>query len=534
MKRYFITILALLTFSFTFAQDFYDALRYAQTEYGGTARSISMGSAFGALGGDFVSASINPAGLGFYRSGELTLSPTLNFNQMESSYLNNLESDYKYNFNFNNLSYVATANTGIESGIVNFSFGVGYNRLKNFHSNAMIQGFGANTTLLNYYTDYANSIGNVNSFDPHYEGLAWNTYLVDEDLDPEVIEGIYYNDLTDYQAYEIYDENNNYLGIGYDATGVKPHQQKKHIEQIGKIDEYLLSMGANVNHKFYFGASIGLVDLQFKQYTMYSETDNEEQSAILNNFTLDQVLTESGFGINFKAGIIYRPIPSLRLGAAFHTPTFYEISRYDNKQMTANYDQGIGNPDDGYYQQHNDDNYQDYAYELETPLKINLSAAYTFADKGLISVDYEMVNYANARFRAIAGDNFDYSGHNSDIDNVYQSVANIRIGGEYRLTPNFSLRAGYNLLGNPWQDSYTFDDGTSAALHNNSDTFSAYTGGFGYRQNKFFVDFAYRLNQNNFAHKVHEIYYTNPGQGDATATITELNHQATVTFGFRF
>jgi hypothetical protein len=43
-----------------------------------------MGSAFGSLGGDFISASINPAGMGLYRSGEFTLSPTLNINGAEA------------------------------------------------------------------------------------------------------------------------------------------------------------------------------------------------------------------------------------------------------------------------------------------------------------------------------------------------------------------------------------------------------------------------------------------------------------------
>ena len=55
------------------AQDLVDALRYSQIQIQGTARSGSMGNAFGALGGDFTSVSINPAGIGLYRSGEFPL-----------------------------------------------------------------------------------------------------------------------------------------------------------------------------------------------------------------------------------------------------------------------------------------------------------------------------------------------------------------------------------------------------------------------------------------------------------------------------
>lgn len=533
MKTYILTIAALFALNLAYAQDFFDALRYSQTEYGGTARSISMGSAFGALGGDFSSASINPAGLGFYRSGEFTLSPTLNLNQIESNYLNNKEFNDKYNFNLNNLSYVATANTGAESGIVSFSFGIGYNRLKNFNSNSYTQGYNAKTTLLNYFTDYANQSGNPDDFDPHFEGLAWNTWLIDEDPNLEVIEGIYFNDMTNYEEYDIYDSNNNFIGIGYEAKSVKPHQQKRVASRSGRLDEYLMSLGLNINHKVYIGASLGLVDLEFRENVMYSEIDNENQSDYFKNFSLNTNLRESGFGVNFKTGIILRPTKSIRLGAAFHTPTFYEISKYEDKIMAANFDQLVGNDDTGSSTSWNESNNQNYSYKLETPLKVNFSAAYTFTDKALLSVDYEMVGYNRTKFRD-AGDNYDYSDQNSDINDVFNAVGNIRVGGEYRLTPNVSLRGGCNLYGNPWKSSYTFTDGTTSVIENKNDTFMAYSGGIGYRQKHFFIDFAYRLNQLKYTQKVHEIHYTNPELVNALATFTELNNQATITLGFRF
>lgn len=536
MKKYMLTVLIALSINIAFAQDFFDALRYSQTQYGGSARSIAMGSAFGALGGDFVSASINPAGLGLYRSGEFSISPTLNLNQMLSTYLGNSETDNKYNFNFNNMSYVATAKTGMETGIVSLSFGVGFNRLKNFNSNSYIQGFNAKTTLLNYFTDYANGSNYTSPgyFDPHYEGLAWNTWLIDEDLNPDVKEGIYYNDLTNYQSYDIVDENNNVIGIGYEATDVKAHQQKNSMNNSGHLDEYLLSLGVNVNHKVYFGASLGLVDLEYNQNTHYSEIDNNNLSEYLNNYVLDTYLSESGMGVNFKAGIIFRPSKSLRFGAAFHTPTFYSISKDEYKKMTANYDKEIGNDATGYSATWVKDNDRYYDYNLETPLKFDLSAAYSIGDVALISLDYEIINFAGAKLRSAESDNYDYSDQNSDINKLFVTTGNIRLGGEYRLTPSFSLRAGYNLYGNPWGSSYTASNGTPSEILNKTDTFAAYTGGFGYRQKSFFIDFAYRLNQNNYTQKVHEIYYTNPEGGSATADIKEFNNQTTITFGFRF
>ena len=59
----FIAIITILLFSVkASAQTAEDALTIGQNQYGGTARTISMGNAFTALGGDLGSIAINPAG----------------------------------------------------------------------------------------------------------------------------------------------------------------------------------------------------------------------------------------------------------------------------------------------------------------------------------------------------------------------------------------------------------------------------------------------------------------------------------------
>lgn len=63
-------IIILLAFAFSLpfmskAQDMADALRYSQFQVQGTARSGGMGNAFGALGGDFTSVSINRLALDY-------------------------------------------------------------------------------------------------------------------------------------------------------------------------------------------------------------------------------------------------------------------------------------------------------------------------------------------------------------------------------------------------------------------------------------------------------------------------------------
>jgi len=172
-------------------------------------------------------------------------------------------------------------------------------------------------------------------------------------------------------------------------------------------------------------------------------------------------------------------------------------------------------------------------------MRAELSAAYQLGKIALISADYEYLNYNAMNFRD-SGDDYDYTDQNSEIQNVFNPSNNIRIGAEVRATPNVSLRAGYSITGNPWKKEYTTYDETTQQtvtvdLANNSDTQSSISAGFGYRQQSFFIDFAYRLTMTDKAYKVHEMSYNNTEYiGKNIADYSGTNNQATLTFGFRF
>ena len=73
MKRsIIITGLLFLTYILT-AQYAEDALRFSQIYYQGTARSMAVGGAFGALGGDLSVLSTNPGGIADFRNTKLYL-----------------------------------------------------------------------------------------------------------------------------------------------------------------------------------------------------------------------------------------------------------------------------------------------------------------------------------------------------------------------------------------------------------------------------------------------------------------------------
>lgn len=75
MRKIFTMVIATALSASLFAQSDVDALRYSMIDFGGTARSLGSGNAYGALGGDMSTFSMNPAGIEFTAVLNLLLHP---------------------------------------------------------------------------------------------------------------------------------------------------------------------------------------------------------------------------------------------------------------------------------------------------------------------------------------------------------------------------------------------------------------------------------------------------------------------------
>jgi len=491
MKKLLYTISIVLIACSAFAQDLTDALRYSNYHISGTARSAAMGNAFGALGGDFSSLSTNPAGLGVYRSGEFSLTPSFGQTSIDGTYLNNKVSDSKYNLSFDNLGFVTTFPTGenSESGLVSINLGLGFNKLGNFSMNSLAEGSNSNHSILTYFTDNANN----SIYDNYYEDLAVRTNLLFTDVD----NGPYKNDLT---------EN------GYGQS------QRKTIDRKGYINEYVLSIAANFNHKFYLGATLGIQDLYFKENGDLYEFDEKNNIPFFNNLNFNTYLKQTGNGVNFKIGAIFKPIEQLRLGVAFHSPTFYKINETYDSGMTSSitYADGVTENKSAY-----PDKQGVYDYEIETPMKAILSAALVVGKAGLISVDYELVDYSTAKIRN-GSDGYDYLEENTNIAKAYKTVGNLHLGGEFRMSKSFSLRGGYEYFPSVYEKTYL------GSFNPNSDlSYSTYSGGFGFRQGNVFFDAAYKRVMDSVNAKLY------PGAINLAKYETTQNN-VIFTLGFKF
>lgn len=543
MKIKILTFLLIFnTLSNVFGQGIEDALRFSQKNPTGTARTMAMGNAFGALGADLSTTVINPAGIAFYRGSEVTFTPSIVFNNSKGTSINARGESNQTTFAPNQLGVVWTFKPLREStkGVVSSSLGLSYNRMANHNISAFIKGTfdpivsetsngirNYTPSLLDAFRDEANgkSLETLNKF---RAGLAYEVYLLDELRFQLGGEDISFNN----QYYHAYQKPS--LFIETDSEGNKSYvaeisdrtlnglQKGKVIEQDGNTNEYNINYGLNISNVLFLGATMGVETLRFDEHTIYHEAPNggltptddpswDEKD--IASFDYHSFLEQRGRGVNFKLGAIIKPVNSIRLGLAFHTPTYYSIDEVFWNKMTSSFLNG-----DKYSR--NSASIGEYSYSFRTPSKLIVSSAFVVGNIGILSVDYENVDYSNSKFKSSDQVYDDFSGRNNEIKTKLKNAGNLRIGAEIKLLGDLSLRAGYSKLGNPYS--------SESLLKKTIDSFS---GGFGYRSRYYFVDFAYRYSkqQTDFA-----VSNWESNEYSSLARMKIYDHQVAVTVGYRF
>jgi hypothetical protein len=423
------------------AQNETDALRYSRLGFGGTARYNAMGGAFGALGGDMSVICVNPAGLAIYRKNELTFTPSFFNQRVSSTYNGTFSDDARFNFRFDNFGFVFAGvnDTKSDEGWQSVGFGVAYTRLASFQSNVRMTGQ-ATTSLMDAWSKTASGTG-PGGLDAFNEGLAWNTWML--------------NTLPG--------DSTRYTDTIPDGTLLN---QTKTIESRGGVGEWTFGLAGNYSNRLYIGASIGIPQVKYEEIAKYSEEEVNDTVSNFSYLSFRQNLVTKGSGFNFRVGLIYRATDFLRMGIAVHTPSILRLNDTYQSDMTSLIG-GVNRQDESPQGR--------FDYTVRTPLRTVLSLGIIIGKRGLISADYEYVDYSDARLRS---SQFAFNTANDAIRSKYQAASNLRVGGELNLAP-LSFRAGFALYGSPY---------TSAV--NNNATRTYITGGFGYRdpEGNFFVD----------------------------------------------
>ncbi|MBQ3655505.1 MAG: hypothetical protein II956_01500 [Bacteroidales bacterium] len=437
-RSLFIIPLALLS-STVFAQSEYDALRFSRSFQQGTARSTAMGGAFGALGGDVSCLAANPAGMSVYKRGEFTFTPQF-INCKSEALLNGFESDdSKFSFKIANVGFVQSNYNPDKSGFKGWSWGIAFNRLMDFNGKRRVYGRNDNSSMLDSWKDRSNGL-EYGKLDAYTAKLGYDCFLMDGDADVK-------------NAYLTAHDAGWFPMVG--GQGGYGEYQKFVSKTKGGLNSWDLAFSGNFDDKLYFGASIGIATLRYKQTSTYSEDDNDNCTPY-EYWDFTERIKDEGAGVNVKAGVIYKPVNYLRFGAAIHTPTWYQVDDDYYSEVAALYDDNIQYEDNITGELKIEDKSQEaisennkYKYSLMTPFKAILSAAFIAPGRGLLSIDYEYVNYSMTRFSNEDWDSNDFEIQNEAIKDKLEGTSNFRVGAEVKCTPNVALRAGYAIYGNP-------------------------------------------------------------------------------------
>lgn len=434
------------------AQNINDVTSLGTTDLVGTARYRGLSGAFGALGGDISALNDNPAASAVFNYSTFSFTGAAYDNDNTSNFGNSFARSGDTFYEINQAGGVLVFNNGnSSSGLKKFTMGFNYDMQTNFDNDIFIAGRG-NQSIANYF------IANANGFSPDDLSV----------LDGESVADAYINignslgyaaqqGFLGYQAYVINPANNNtYVSNGILNNGV---EQEQRIITRGSDSKFTLNFGAQHNENLYMGIGLNLHAVDRRRVFQYDEYDYDPDSP-LQYVQFDEELVTFGSGFSANAGIIAKVGESLRLGASYQTPTWYNLS--DELWQGINtdiLDSNTGTID--LIEVYPDVIYRFPDYKIHIPSKLMASGALVLGKNGLISVDYSYQDMSNARLKP-SGDPF-FAEQNSLINQELQAVSSLRMGAEFR-AGRWSFRGGYRFEQSPYADEITIGDLTGYSL----------------------------------------------------------------------
>jgi len=511
-KTLFIVICAALAVPAA-AQSWDQAQKFSENIYGGTARSMAMGNALTAVGGDLGSIGINPAGGAVAGYSQFTITPSLSISATKAQGysadgldpigLGDRVSSGFTRFKMPNVGFTINMNTGRKHGLKRMTFGFVANSTNDF----------------TYKTNASGTLFGTHSYSGSLASLA-NGYTQDVLSGSWFAEG--YGKQPDWSAMAgfrsgILDNigGTDYLGLTDVMVGGRPEAaaalfQKYGLQTKGYKQDMVVNFSANFNDKFYIGANLGFTAMSYGEVEYWEEMPDDPQTfpkieydggatvATFNSVFAQRRYDVSGSGIYFKVGMLWRPVAGLRLGAAIQTPTMMDMTGrcqwYAESNLTGIYFSPSKSEED------------EWIYSLRMPWRWNVGAAYSFGSFAVVSLDYEMTDYSSAKYRGRSDFGYSDGGwgdQNADIKDALGVGHNLRAGLEFKPTPELAMRVGYNYLSGSQRNWLVWDNAdpanpvlyleplTSAEKRAQSSHLVSF--GTGYSFGSFFTDFAVRM-----------------------------------------
>jgi long-subunit fatty acid transport protein len=245
-------------------------------------------------------------------------------------------------------------------------------------------------------------------------------------------------------------------------------KQTKTIVRRGYQSVTAFAFGMGIKEKVYLGLALNFHGSKFTQDSDHLEQYGSEQP--ITSFTYSEDLTSDGTGFSIRFGIIGKPTKWLRVGASVQSATSLTLREaWDVNANTTTLNQG--------FEAYNS-NGLITDYNIRIPARYSGNMAFILGKMGVVSADYEYINYNNIRMDGAGLNNtYNYALENSTIKNNYRGTHKVATGMEIRLPKQMYVRAGATYTQSPY-------------VQNVADypAVVAYHGGFGLRKDTWFID----------------------------------------------
>lgn len=506
------------------AQETYQSAALTDYDLNGTARYVGMGGAMEALGADISTIGSNPAGIGFFRTSQVTVSGGLNISGKPS----------KTSASFDQVGAVFSLESGYDSYV---NFGVNCKKSTNFNNilSACNSLNGASQNKISYLKGY------LGCFEIDYDNLGnlvgWQGKSDNPAKSFSQIDYLYYNNfLFDAQK----SDETGYTELTYeDAQSFNYENDSR-----GGIYQYDFNLSTNIRNRFYLGVTVGVSAIDY-----HSDVKYTEKLISGSDVTLYDSRDIKGSGINLKMGAIFRPVEtsSFRVGAYVHTPTWYKLTTSNSTALKVGSEVLRVS--------------ENYDFRLYTPWVFGVSMGHVFGSVCALGVTYEYSDFSSLDNRIYRDGYYGYDNYNnSESYSDYEMNKNtkdclkgqhtIKVGAEVRVNPMLSLRAGYNYLSpkyrynseNAWKDSSKESYGSfysSTTDYTNWKDTHRLTCGLGIIAGSgITLDLAYQYSTTRGEFFPFMSYYDDGDPGlDCVADVTNVSknrHQVLLTLGYRF
>ncbi|MBP5259423.1 MAG: hypothetical protein J6Z12_02155 [Paludibacteraceae bacterium] len=405
MKKHILIPLLLLAGSLTAnAQNetIYDFMHASADELNGTARYVGVGGAMGAIGGDASAVNSNPAAIGVYRTTEVAASLNVFW---DNTRMNGGKVETRPGANLAQISVIGTWASGKETGETYTSLGLTFNRSANFSRSSRMNDGLQGSSITDFLAAYSYGSDHATlSADTAYNNAAigWASVLAD-------------------RTGMISDNGDGTFTSLYQSAGGGAYSRYLEWEESGSVNNLNLAVGGAVNNRFYWGFSMEADFLGYTSRRTLMETYADASFAqAVNTVDID------GTGFAMKLGVIYKPVKWVRLGAAFHTPTWWVLKTTSDVAYTSSLSSAQEPP-----------TATDSECRLSSPLRALLSAGFIFK-KGFVGLDYQFADYTDMSARSLGRPH----AMNAHIPGRVRNTHSIRLGLEVKPVEALALRLG--------------------------------------------------------------------------------------------